>query len=47
MFFFTIIDCFENGKGRKATAADFEFSFKRLIDPTTAARGNWGISKYC
>ena len=39
--FFHDNSCFENGKGRKANAADFEFSFKRLIDPTTAARGNW------
>ena len=33
--------CFADGKGRKATAVDFEYSFKRLIDPATAARGNW------
>ena len=33
--------CFEGGKGRKVNAGDFVFSFHRLIDPATAARGNW------
>lgn len=33
--------CFRNGKGRKAVAEDFVFSFSRLINPATAARGNW------
>lgn len=33
--------CFENNKGRKVTAQDFVFSFNRLLDPKTAARGNW------
>lgn len=33
--------CFPNGKGRKLVAADVVYSFYRLIDPTTAARGNW------
>lgn len=34
-------ECFENGKGRKMVAADVVYSFNRLIDPKTAARGNW------
>jgi ABC-type transport system substrate-binding protein len=33
--------CFLNGKGRKLVAADVVYSFYRLIDPATAARGNW------
>ncbi|MFZ1593716.1 MAG: ABC transporter substrate-binding protein [Chitinophagales bacterium] len=33
--------CFPNGKGRKLVAADVVYSFYRLIDPATAARGNW------
>lgn len=33
--------CFPTGKGRRVTAGDFVFSFQRLIDPSTAARGNW------
>lgn len=33
--------CFENNRGRRVTAADFVFSFSRLLDPKTAARGNW------
>lgn len=33
--------CFEGGKGRKLVAADVVYSFKRLIDPATAARGSW------
>ncbi|MFI5171011.1 MAG: ABC transporter substrate-binding protein [Chitinophagales bacterium] len=34
-------NCFGNGKGRKVIAEDFVYSFSRLINPATAARGNW------
>ncbi len=33
--------CFPNGKGRKMTAHDVVFSFKRIIDPATASPGSW------
>ncbi|MBC8046408.1 MAG: ABC transporter substrate-binding protein [Fimbriimonadaceae bacterium] len=33
--------CFKNAEGRKVVANDFVFSFNRLLDPATAARGNW------
>lgn len=32
---------FANGKGRKLTAYDVEYSFKRIIDPATASSGAW------
>ncbi len=32
---------FENGKGRKMTAKDVVFSFRRLMDPATASPGAW------
>jgi oligopeptide transport system substrate-binding protein len=32
---------FNNGKGRKVTAADFSYSLKRLVDPQTASPGAW------
>lgn len=32
---------FENGKGRKMTAADVVYSFNRIIDPATASPGAW------
>lgn len=32
---------FENGKGRKMTAADVVYSFNRIIDPLTASPGAW------
>lgn len=32
---------FPGGKGRKVTAKDFVYSFKRLIDPSTASPGAW------
>lgn len=35
---------FPNGKGRKVTAADFVYSFARLIDPKTASSGSWIFS---
>jgi oligopeptide transport system substrate-binding protein len=35
---------FENGKGRKAVAADFVYSFGRLIDPRVASSGSWIFS---
>nr|WP_294876867.1 ABC transporter substrate-binding protein [uncultured Pedobacter sp.] len=35
---------FPNGKGRKAIAADFVYSFYRLIDPKVASSGGWIFS---
>lgn len=35
---------FTNGKGRKAVAADFVYSFSRLIDPKIASSGSWIFS---
>lgn len=35
---------FTNGKGRKVTAADFAYSFSRLIDPKVASSGSWIFS---
>ena len=35
---------FKNGKGRKVTAADFVYSFNRLIDPKVASSGGWIFS---
>ncbi|HTO17237.1 MAG TPA: ABC transporter substrate-binding protein [Edaphocola sp.] len=32
---------FPNGKGRKMTAFDVQYSFERLIDPKTASSGAW------
>lgn len=32
---------FADGKGRKLTAYDVEYSFKRIIDPATASSGAW------
>jgi peptide/nickel transport system substrate-binding protein len=32
---------FKNGKGRKVVAADFVYSFCRLVDPTVASSGAW------
>lgn len=34
-------DAFPGGKGRHFTAADVVYSFKRLVDPATAATGAW------
>lgn len=34
----------EKGKGRKVTAADFVYSFYRLIDPKVASSGGWIFS---
>lgn len=34
-------DCFLNGKGRKMTAKDVEYSFKRVADKNTASPGAW------
>jgi ABC-type transport system substrate-binding protein len=33
--------CFENGKGRRLTADDIVYSFKRLQDPSIASSGAW------
>ncbi len=39
---------FKNGKGRKVTAADFVYSFHRLLDPKVASSGSWIFSdKVC
>nr|WP_158827370.1 ABC transporter substrate-binding protein [Mucilaginibacter sp. JXJ CY 39] len=35
---------FKNGQGRKATAADFVYSFGRLVDPKVASSGSWIFS---
>lgn len=35
---------FANGKGRKCVAADFVYSFSRLIDPTVGSSGSWIFS---
>jgi len=32
---------FPNGKGRKVVASDFEYSFKRIVDPTVSSPGSW------
>ena len=34
-------DVFPGGKGREVTAADFVYSFKRILDPATASTGGW------
>ncbi len=39
--FFHDNDAFTNGKGRKMTAKDVEYSFKRIIDKSTASSGAW------
>jgi len=39
--FFIDDACFLNGKGRKLTAYDVEYSFKRIIDKNTASPGAW------
>lgn len=39
--YFTDDPCFSGGKGRKLTAHDVEYSFKRIIDKNTASPGAW------
>ena len=39
--FFHDHDLFNNGKGRRVVAKDFEYSFSRLIDKDLAAPGAW------
>ena len=39
--FFHDNDAFPNGKGRKLTAQDVVYSFKRIIDKNTASSGAW------
>ncbi|GAC1373796.1 MAG: ABC transporter substrate-binding protein [Hymenobacter sp.] len=34
-------DVFPGGQGRAVTAADFVYSFKRILDPATASTGGW------
>jgi len=34
-------DCFPNGKGRRMTAKDIEYSFNRILDKTVASPGSW------
>ena len=38
---FTDDACFTNGMGRKLTAYDVEYSFKRIVDKSTASPGAW------
>ncbi|MES2652829.1 MAG: ABC transporter substrate-binding protein [Bacteroidota bacterium] len=42
--FFQDDPLFKNGKGRKVVAADFAYSFFRLIDPKVASSGGWIFS---
>ena len=39
--FFHDNNAFPDGKGRKMTAHDVEYSFKRIMDPATASSGAW------
>jgi ABC-type transport system substrate-binding protein len=39
--FFHDDPCFAGGKGRRMTAADVLYSFKRITDPTVASPGSW------
>ncbi|MFD2247779.1 ABC transporter substrate-binding protein [Pontibacter ruber] len=39
--FFHDSEVFPGGKGRRVTAKDFEYSFKRIVDPATASTGAW------
>jgi ABC-type transport system substrate-binding protein len=39
--FFHDSPVFKNNKGRWVTAHDFEYSFKRLLNPRTASTGSW------
>jgi len=39
--FFHDNEAFPGGKGRKFTAHDVEFSFKRIMDPATSSSGAW------
>ncbi len=39
--FFTDDACFANGKGRKLTAQDVAYSFRRITDKNTASPGAW------
>lgn len=39
--FFTDDTCFKNGKGRRLTAHDVEYSFNRILDNNTASPGAW------
>lgn len=34
-------DCFVNGKGRRLTAKDVEYSLKRIVDKNVASPGSW------
>ena len=39
--FFHDDNAFPNGKGRRMTASDVEYSFYRIIDPAVASPGAW------
>src|SRR5688572_21110220 len=39
--FFHDNEVFPQGKGRKMTAYDIEYSYKRIMDPATASSGAW------
>ncbi len=43
--FFQDNECFPNSKGRKMTAEDVVYSFKRIMDPATASSGAWIFNK--
>jgi peptide/nickel transport system substrate-binding protein len=38
-------ECFPNGKGRRMTAKDVEYSFKRIVDKSVASPGSWIFNK--
>jgi peptide/nickel transport system substrate-binding protein len=38
-------DCFPDKKGRRMTAKDVEYSFKRIVDKSTASPGAWIFNK--
>ncbi|HKH62883.1 MAG TPA: ABC transporter substrate-binding protein [Flavitalea sp.] len=43
--FFHDNDAFSGGKGRKMTAGDVEYSFRRIVDRNTASSGAWIFNK--
>ena len=43
--FFHDHELFENGKGRRVTASDFEYSFRRILDKDLASPGSWVLNQ--
>ncbi|MGE5521306.1 MAG: ABC transporter substrate-binding protein, partial [Candidatus Dadabacteria bacterium] len=43
--FFHDDPCFPNAKGRRLIASDVEYSFKRIMDRTTASPGSWVFNR--